>query len=106
MKPPRGRHFQSDSAKSLLSLIAVTKKRHRFGFRKDWHFEKLPWVGAGSARVEKEVRNIVCSSYPCVKLYLVFGTMREFSVRKDVLPTLSRSNLIYFFSAENVKNGT
>ena len=33
----------------------------------------LPWVGASSAApVDKEVRGIVCASYPCVKLYAIF----------------------------------
>ena len=50
------------------------------------------------------MRNIVCSSYPCVKLYLVFGTTRAFSVKKDVLPTLSRSNLIYFFQCRECED--
>ena len=65
---------------------------------------RLPWVDAGSSRVEKEVRNIVCSSYPCVKLYVIFGTTRAFSVKKDVLPTLSKNNLIYFFQCRNFEN--
>ena len=65
---------------------------------------RLPWVGAGSSRVEKEVRNIVCSSYPCVKLYVIFGTTRAFSVNEDVLPTLSKSNLIYYFQCRNCEN--
>ena len=65
---------------------------------------RLPWVGAGSARVEKEVRSTVCSSYPCMQFYVVFGTTRAFRVKKDVLPTLRRSNLIYYFQCREYEN--
>ena len=65
---------------------------------------RLPWVGAGSARVERDVRGIVCPSYPCVKLYVIFGTVCAFGVKKDVLPTLSKSNLIYFFQCRQCEN--
>ena len=58
---------------------------------------RLQWVGAGSSRVEKEVRNIFLSSYLCVKLHVIFGTTRAFSVKKDVLPTLSKSNYYNIF---------
>ena len=65
---------------------------------------RLPWVGSGSAYVEKEVRHIVTASYPCVKLYVAFGTTRAFKVLTDVLPTLSTSKIIYFFQCRQCES--
>ena len=89
---------------NLINQKPTLEKTITFGPERCPVVLRLPWVGAGSSRVEKEVRNIVCSSYPCVKLYVIFGTTRAFSVKKDVLPTLSKSNLIYFFQCRNCEN--
>ena len=56
----------------------------------------LPWVGAGSMRMQKDVRGIVCPYYSCVKLYVIPGTVHAFSVKKDVLRTLSPFNIYSF----------
>ena len=96
--------YPSSLLTKLINNKPITQDPKPFGPDRCPVVLRLPWVGAGSARVEKEVRNIVCSSYPCVKLYLVFGTTRAFSVKKDVLPTLSRSNLIYFFQCRECED--
>ena len=51
-KPPRGKHFQSDIARSLSALIAVTKKRHRFGFSQIlafWKIARTPVLAADAS---------------------------------------------------------
>ena len=88
----------------LINEKPVTDKPIQFGPDRCPVVLRLPWVGTGSARVEKDVRGIVCPSYPCVKLYVIFGTVRAFSVKKDVLPTLSKSNLIYFFQCRQCED--
>ena len=94
----------------LVNQTPTMEKTITFGPKRCPVVLRLPWVGAGSPRVEKGVRNIVCSSYPypCVKLYVIFGMTRAFSVKKDVLPTLSKSNfyIIISFTAENRYVGT
>ena len=60
---------------------------------------RLPWLGAVSNRYRKLATQAVTECFPLVKPLVLFTTRPAFSGRvKDVLPTTSRSNIIYQFT--------
>ena len=61
----------------------------------------LPWKGQESIKVCREVKSIVRRTYYAVHFVPVFTTMRAFTVRKDVLPTLHLSHVIYNFECRH-----
>ena len=61
----------------------------------------LPWKGQESIKVCHAVKSIVRRTYYAVHFVPVFTTMRAFTVRKDVLPTLHLSHVIYNFECRH-----
>ena len=66
---------------------------------RDRVFLRLPWLGNVSNRYRKQVTETVMDCYPQVKPQVVFTTRPAFNGRtKDVLPTTSRSFVVYHFT--------
>ena len=65
----------------------------------DTAFLQLPWIGRQSMRFRTEIADVITKAFPKVKPMVVFTTSKAFSGReKDVLPTTSRSSIIYEFT--------
>ena len=59
----------------------------------------MPWLGAVRTRYRKLATQAMTECFPLVKPLVLFATRPAFSGRvKDVLPTTSRSNIIYQFT--------
>ena len=59
----------------------------------------LPWIGHSSTTLGKEIRQAITKGYPKVTPRTIFTTNKVFSGRaKDVLPMLSKSNVVYEFT--------
>ena len=58
----------------------------------------LPWIGHSSTTLGKEIREAITKGYPKVTPRTIFTTNKAISGRaKDVLPMLSKSNVVYEF---------
>ena len=59
---------------------------------------RLPYIGSSAAQFKKSISNAINKCYESVQLRLIFTSRPIFpNAKKDVLPTLSRSDLIYQF---------
>ena len=59
---------------------------------------QLPWIGRASTTFVSEIRGAIKNSFADVEPRVVFRTTKAFSGRhKDILPTFSRSSVIYEF---------
>ena len=60
---------------------------------------RLPWLGPKSAAFRNRIHRATIDALPDCKAVCIFTTRRMFNTcKKDVLPTESMSNVIYFFS--------
>ena len=60
---------------------------------------RLPWLGLACNRYKRLVKDAVVKCFPRVKPTIVFTTRPAFNGRaKDVLPTTSKSNVVYLFT--------
>ena len=65
----------------------------------------LPFMGEHSERMAKAIRSCVEKTFFCVNLRTVFSTKKILPKnRKDVLPSLSKSNVIYKFSCKHCES--
>ena len=68
----------------------------RFGPEKCPVYLRVSWIGKPYTNLEKEVKTAVESCYGSVSTRLVFASKRMLPVvRKDVLPTIQKSFVIY-----------
>ena len=67
--------------------------------KEDKAFIRLPWLGPKSAVFRNRIHRATIDALPDCKAVCTFTTRRMFNTcKKDVLPTESMSNVIYFFS--------
>ena len=67
--------------------------------KEDKVFIRLPWLGPKSAAFRNRIHRATIDALPDCKAVCTFTTRRMFNTcKKDVLPTESMSNVIYFFS--------
>ena len=67
--------------------------------KEDKVFIRLPWLGPKSAAFRNRIHRATIDALPDCKAVCTFKTRRMFNTcKKDVLPTESTSNVIYFFS--------
>ena len=60
---------------------------------------RLPWLGSVSTRFEKQVKSAVKQCFSAVEPRVVYSTKELLpATKKNVLPTLQKSNMIYQFS--------
>jgi len=62
---------------------------------------RLPYIGKISSKFERSIRQSVEHAYPSVRVVVVYTTQRAAQVRKDALPILQKSSLIYNFECRN-----
>ena len=68
-------------------------------------FLRLPWIGNQSTEVAKWVNSAIKSTYNAAMLHPVFTSQQILpSNQKDVLPSLSSSNVIYKFECAHCEN--
>ena len=78
---------------------AITKASNADDTRSKFVVLRLPWLGQVSNRYRKQVVDVISDSYPQVQPRVVFTTTPNFNGRaKDVLPTTSRSQIVYEFT--------
>ena len=84
---------------NTINRINKTTKAPLFGPARCPVYLCLPWKGQESTKVTvcSAVKSVVRRTYYAVQFVPVFTTMRAFMVRKDVLPALHLSHLIYNF---------
>ena len=84
----------------ITKKIAQFSTLKRFGPEKCPVYLRVPWIGKPSTNLEKEVKTAVESCYGSVSTRLVFTSKRMLPVaRKDVLPAIQKSFVIYESSA-------
>ena len=80
----------------IAKKIAQFSTVKRFGPEKYPVYLRVPWIGNPSTNLEKEIKTAVKSCYGSVNTLLVFTSKRMLPVaRKDVLPTIQKSSVIY-----------
>ena len=66
---------------------------------------RLPWKGEAVCRtMQRRVKSAVESNFRNVSVRFVYSTARAFMVKKDVLPTLKLSHLIYNFECRQCES--
>ena len=80
----------------IAKKIAQFSTLKRFGPKKCSVYLRVPWIGKPSTNLEKEIKTAVESCYGYVSTRLIFTSKRMLPVvRKDVLPTIEKSSVIY-----------
>ena len=65
---------------------------------------QLPWIGHKSELFHQKANAAVRIAYFSVKVRTVFKTSKMFSLPKDVLPTLSNSNVVYLYECRHCES--
>ena len=84
----------------LLARIIKSKKEPDapfYGPRRCPVYLRLPWKGHWSSIRTCSLASVVRSTYCAVDVNVVYSTTRAFTIKKDVLPALQKSNVIYGF---------
>ena len=59
---------------------------------------RVPFLGPTSAKFEREIRKCVESVYMASKVIFIYSTQSALNVKKEVLPILQMSSVIYSFT--------
>ena len=62
---------------------------------------RLPWKGQWSSSMARTIMSVVRSTYYAVSLNVVYSTAHAFNLKKDVLPSQQKSNVIYEFECRS-----
>ena len=65
---------------------------------------RLPWKGHWSSVQARSLASVVRSAYCAVDVNVVYSTVRAFSIKKDVLPALQKSSVVYHFECRKCEN--
>ena len=84
---------------NISKKIAQFSRPKRFGPEKCPVYLRVPWMGKASIGLDKNVKMVVESCYGSVTTRVIFTSKRMLPVaRKDVLPTMLKSSVIYKYS--------
>ena len=64
----------------------------------------LPWKGDWSSSIARNIASVTRLAYYAADVKVVYSTVHAFNLKKDVLPSHQRSNLIYEFECRNCDN--
>ena len=84
---------------NISKKIAQFSIPKRFGPEKCPMYLRVPWIGKAFVSLDKNVKMAVESCYGSITIRVVFTSKRMLPVaRKDVLPTMLKSSVIYEYS--------
>ena len=89
--------YPTDILTRLIQRKSCDDCQLQFGPKRCPVYLRLPWKGQWSTTVARNISSVVRRAYYAVNVNIVYTSVRAFNLRKDILPSNQRSNLIYEF---------
>ena len=82
----------------------LSKPQKPFGPEKRSVMLRLPFLGPISVKFEKDIRRCVEPIFTCCRVNFVYSTRSALAVKKDVLPILQMSSVIYSYTCRHCES--
>ena len=93
--------YPTDLLSRLIRPGTDAQKEIEYGPRRCTLYLRLPWKGQCSSSMARTIVSVVRSAYYAVNLNIVYSTTHALNLRKDVLPSLQKSHVVYEFECRN-----
>ena len=84
-----------DTLSTFLTDLSKEEQKETMVSSMDLSVIRLPRKGQWSSSISRTIVSVACSAYYAVDVKCVYVTSRAFNLRKDVLLSQQKSNLVY-----------